>query len=744
MSICKWPLGALASVQCFSLAMASDSEVISTSGINSASAANLINASVMNEVVVTGSRAETLLSQTPSAIGRVGNEELQRDQPKTMGDVINRIAGVSWNDLGNEQHSMGIRQPNSTNSVYQYLEDGIPIRPLGVFNHNSLNELNMADADSVEVVKGPSSSLYGSNAVGGAINLITAKPSPTLFIRAGARYDDTNGFKRYDTAISDSFGDFGFRIGHYSSRRDSDNWQEYSYGDKDSVTLRMDYHVSDLVALRATYVYSDLDTAMTGSVFETDFHNNPGHSINTFTYRRDKTQRATVAMDLSWSQNSVTTLTGFWRKNDHGQLPSYTITGCGTTPTTATTCRGTINNNHVDSLGVDIKHVQSFQWLDARVIGGVYLDISENPYVSDNLLITRTLVPGTVATTDQFVSYSLNSVANPLGVRDYVTDIYNYAPFVQLEFSPIQLLRIVVGGRYDSIKYDFENHLTPGTNYGAPNETRTFAHFSPKLGAAYIFTKQLNAYVNASEGFTAPDVSQLYGKSSIPDLKPATYRNYEVGARYSLMDGKLSFDSALYRLEGKDTIVSFAPETGDSYNNNAGQTLSKGIEFSMLFDSKYVDARLGAAYARHRYVSYEVGRVANGSVVNNDVDYNGKEIPQSPGLLSAEIGVRPIHGLRLAAEVTNQTSYWMDNANTIRYDGHTLLNFRATYIAVLWNQDFNLWAQVRNITDKLYADSASSSYPGFGVLNPDTRNSYTPGSPRSVTLGFTYTFGAQR
>lgn len=52
-----------------------------------------------------------------------------------MGDAISRIAGVSWVDLGNEQHKMGIRQPNSTNAVYRYLEDGIPIRPGCSYHH---------------------------------------------------------------------------------------------------------------------------------------------------------------------------------------------------------------------------------------------------------------------------------------------------------------------------------------------------------------------------------------------------------------------------------------------------------------------------------------------------------------------------------------------------------------------------------------------------------------------------------
>src|SRR3546814_5098426 len=52
--------------------------------------------------------------------------------------------------LGNEQHSMSIRQPLSFKSLFLYLEDGIPIRPAGVFNHNALIEMNMAALNSVE------------------------------------------------------------------------------------------------------------------------------------------------------------------------------------------------------------------------------------------------------------------------------------------------------------------------------------------------------------------------------------------------------------------------------------------------------------------------------------------------------------------------------------------------------------------------------------------------------------------
>lgn len=672
---------------------------------------------ILDEVVISASRAPTALASTPAAISVVNAQTLERDKPRTMGDILNRFAGVYWNDLGNEQHSMGIRQPISTNAVYQYLEDGIPIRPLGVFNHNSLNELNMSAADQVEVMKGPSSSLYGSSAVGGAVNLITSAPSANTYASVAVRSDAVSGFRRYDTTFSDYFGDFGVRLSHYSSRRDRDNWQEYSDGSKDSVTLRTDYRLNDAAQLRSTLVYSNLDSAMTGSLFENDYLNNPGKSINTFTYRKDKSSRATVAADLKWNNNSSTTFTGFWRRNDHGQLPSYTITSCS-----GSTCKGTINNNHVDSLGLDIKHVQNFGWNESRLIGGVYIDSSQNPYVSDNLSIVRDVSTG------RYLSYTLNNLANPTGVRDYETGILNYAPFLQYEVSPFQSLRVVVGGRYDAIRYDFKNHLTPSANYGAPNEQRRFSHLSPKIGVTYTFKNALNIYANASEGFTAPDVSQLYGKSAIPDLKPATYRNYEAGLRMALLQDQLYLEASAYRLTGIDTIVSYTIAPGNSENRNAGKTRSQGVELSLVYAGNRFDARFSGSAASHRYEQYKVSA---------SLDYSGKEMPQAPEVYTAELGYKPIQGLRLSAEGVRQTNYWMNNANTVRYDGHTLLNLRGVYE---FDDAWQIWVQGRNVTDEHYADSASSAFTGSGTYTPNNQNSYSPGAPRTALLGVTYTF----
>lgn len=676
---------------------------------------------VLDEVVVSGSRAETKMSETPMSIGVVDDKALKQDKPKLMGEAINRIAGVQWVDLGNEQHKMGIRQPNSTNAVYQYLEDGIPIRPLGVFNHNSLNELNLAGAEKVEVVKGASSSLYGSNAVGGAVNFITARPSLTPEATIGYRTEPVAGYQRLDTGASNTWDDFGVRFAHYTSDRSAYNWQQYSNGHKDSATLRMDKAISGSSLVRTVISYNNLDSATPGSLNPVDYQLNPGKSYQTFSYRKDKTTRMSVAWEGETAQNGLITITMFGRENDHGQLPSYTIAACTISATCPTGYRGTINNNHVSSLGMDAKHQQEFGFLNSRLIGGVYYDASPNIYKSSNLDVTRN------ATTLVYTGYAPNTTY-ATGTRDYQTDITNTAMFVQYEITPLDKTRVVMGGRYDAISYNFKNNLTPSAAYGAPNEVRDFGHFSPKLGAIYTVSDNTNVFANISQGFTPPEVSQLYGKSAIPDLRPSTYYSYEAGMRMALMDSALRLNATLFRLDGSDTIVNYTIAPGNSENRNAGATQSTGIELSLAYDAGKFDGRLGAAFSKHQYVDYKPSAL---------LDYSGKEMPEAPNTLSAEIGYKPVEGARIALEAVKVSAYWMDNANTVTYSGHTLLNLRGNYKI---SKGWEAWLQGRNLTNQLYADSATSSYSGAGAYNPAVQDQYTVGAPQSLMLGMTYLF----
>ena len=113
-------------------------------------------------------------------------------------------------------------------------------------------------------------------------------------------------------------------------------------------------------------------------------------------------------------------------------------------------------------------------------------------------------------------------------------------------------------------------------------------------------------------------------------------------------------------------------------------------------------------------------------------------LPAAPRLLANfELGYQATANWRLSAEVQHLGAYWMDNANSVRYPGHSLLNLRASYRRGAWEA----WTQVQNASNRHYAETASSTNSGTGSYNPDAQNSYSPGAPRSVWVGLRYHFG---
>lgn len=133
--------------------------------------------SALEEVTVTGTREPTPLSEVSESVGIIKKETITFTAPAHPQQLLGQIPGVTVNVTNGEGHTMGIRQKIGTDSVYLYLEDGIPIRATGFFNHNALYEVNIPQAGGVEVVKGIGSALYGSDAIGGTVNILTNKPT---------------------------------------------------------------------------------------------------------------------------------------------------------------------------------------------------------------------------------------------------------------------------------------------------------------------------------------------------------------------------------------------------------------------------------------------------------------------------------------------------------------------------------------------------------------------------------------
>src|SRR5690606_11772427 len=150
--------------------------------------------------------------------------------------------------------------------------DGIPLHPMGIFNHNELIEVNIFTVNNVEVIKGPASSLYGPEAVGGAINFITKEPTAIPTAKAGVQFD-TLGYKRLQYAAGGMLTDkFGFYIRGFYGKQE-DGWLTYSDYDKNSINARLDYNLNNTTTFTLTTAYNDYYSETTGSVDSTAFYN---------------------------------------------------------------------------------------------------------------------------------------------------------------------------------------------------------------------------------------------------------------------------------------------------------------------------------------------------------------------------------------------------------------------------------------------------------------------------------------
>jgi iron complex outermembrane receptor protein len=664
-------------------------------------------------IVVTASREGESINNTPAAISQITAKDIEDKHATFIGQLLNQTPGVLMNDLGNEQHMMSIRQPITTAAVYQYLEDGISIRPVGVFNHNALYEVNLAGVDNIEILRGPASSLYGSNAIGGTVNFITKAPTltPTADIGISA---SSEGYRRLDVGASNTFdteyGEQGLRLSAYASDR-GDSWQDHAESNKQSVTLRHDWRISDVTQIKNIFSYNHLEADMTGSLNVDDYNKRSGYSYQTFTYRAVDSTRLSSQINHKWSDQQQTQATLYYRDNTTEQNPSYNIRTDIRNGTPTGTYTGQITENAFQSYGLNVQH--SVDLDQVKWVVGAMADHSPNQAKTNDIEVFRD------PTSLVYTGYQQRQL-----LRNFNVDVNNQAIYGQANWQVLPNLNLVGGARYDWISYDFDNQLTPSRVTGAPDEKRNFKKASPQLGVVWNITPKMDVYSNWSQGFVPPEVSSLYGANLVtPDLDAATFNNIDAGLRFKLLDDRLDGEITVYRLQGKDEVISYTKADNTREPRNAGKTLHQGIEIGgtwKISDAYDQRVKVSGSIAQHEYEEFQPSPVLN---------YSGNTMPSSPKSFGTiEYQIKPIPELLLSAEGVYVGSYWINDANTEKYNGHTLLNLRANYR----NNGYEVFGQILNATDVHYAESTSFS---------NNQVSYTPAAPRTYLLGLRYHFG---
>ncbi len=689
-----------------------------------------INTKQLEDVVVTASRSFAAKREVPVAISKISQKTINETKATSVIEIINKAPGVLMVNLGNEQHMMAIRQPMNTNAYYLYLEDGLPIRPMGVFNHNALLEINQYNLQNIEVVKGPVSSLYGPEAVGGAVNLISLKPALQPELKFGIQADQF-GYRKFQAAGGTTIGKIGFHIAGLSSLQ-KDSWMTFSDYNKDNINTRIDYNINEKTRLIGTVFYGQYYSDMSGSVNENDFQNRNYKSNTDFTYRKSDAFRSKISLERDWSEKSHSTLTVFNRNNKLGQNPTY---GIRWTPG-QTIAKGEINSNNFKSYGVIGQHNQAFHFLNSSVVIGGLFDYSPVNYNAYQLNLLANLNPGGQTVNN----YQITAERPDIRLSDYEAEIYNKAGFIQLNLKPTTDLIITGGARYDNMSLDYTNNIDKSSG------EKMYNQFTFKGGTNFNPLSYAGFYGNYSQGFSPPGLTSIFrakfgtgGSTGKPaefyyNLKPAKFSNYEIGGWLSFFQKKLNIEYTLYYMEGKNELLNIRQPDNSTDYQSAGKTRHKGIEFAVNYcPSEQLKFRFGGTTAQHTFVDFKVSDKPSDPIQN----LNGFEMPSAPKWTgNSEVSYYPkwLPNLRTAVEWQMVSSWFQDQINTVKYDGYNVFNARIGYQF----KGIELYVNAMNFTDKLYAYNVTRGNATTAAP------SYTASAPRTFVFGLQYNLSLKK
>jgi len=686
-------------------APAEESETAETASEQTAEKKEAAQETELEEVVVTASREQEAKKNVAASIGVLNKNVIKDVKPTHPSEILRRVPGVHINTTSGEGHLTAIRHPLTTSAVYLFLEDGIPTRSTGFFNHNALYEVNVPQAGGIEILKGPGTALYGSDALGGVINVLTKPVTKDREIDASIEGGDF-GWMR-------SLFSVGQRIGEHSVRIDANmtknkGWQDNTNYQRQSATIRHDYAFGDS-ALKTVITGSNIDqeTAGTAALLKEDYENNPTVNYVPFAGRSVQAVRGSVQYEKLMNDSALS-FTPFMRYNKMFLFPNWSP-----------------NKNYVTknmSYGALLKYRKDLGFLKSRLVTGVDFDYSPGSFKQNKV--------NTVKNGNFYESYTIGDVQ-----YDYKVAYMGAAPYAQYELSPFtEKLKISAGARFDYNQYDYNNkldELQTGFNRRPADTKRSFNHFSPKSGLVYNIDEYLNIFASYRHAFRVPGAGDLFTQGNAEntvDLKPIKVDSYEVGFRGSVAKKLVEYDISTYYMQKKDDIVGYKyPDPTDSSitlstMQNAGKTLHQGIEIGLGLElvSKILFLNGNISYSKHTYEEW---------MPNPDTNYSGNKIPFASDIIgNVTLKVIPVKDLELEFEWVYIGKYFMDDENTVEYPGHNLYNLRCKYD---FTENFGTFLRIHNLANAKYSERAQYAYGN---------EKYAPGAPFTISGGMTYSY----
>lgn len=666
----------------------------------------------LDELVVTGTRSASPILELAGNTGKVSEEEIDLIRPDHISQVVNRVAGVNVQRGNGQEHLTSIRSPVLSGGAgagsFLFLEDGIPLRAAGFANVNGLFESNYEQAGGIEVVRGPGSAFYGSNAVHGLINVLSRAPSLELEREIDISVGPHDLYKLKGT-ISDTEGRHGYRL-NVNGTTDGGYAEDGGY-DQQKVSFRHDYY-GDQDSFKTLFSATNLNQNTPGYINgfkayedESLSRSNPNRDRGIRAYRDAQSYRLSTEWERQLNDSSSFRLTPYVRHTDMDFLmhflPGQPVEkNSHTSVGLLSALSYDLSGGHKVIFGTDFEYTE-----------GELSEIQGGP--------------------------TLRGPGVPQGVHyDYEVDAMVIAPYIHSEWQILDKTRMVAGLRYEYTKYDYNNQTADGaisagadglTPFGGGEFDRyfrpadgkdNFSNLSPKLGFVQELTEDTSAFINYARGNRAPQTTDLYRiqNNAGAGADSESIDSIEVGVR-KLGQG-LQYEAVAYTMKKKDY---FFTDTND-INVNDGKTRHTGLELGAFYPfNEQFDIAANVTFAKHEY---DFDRDAT------DIE-NGNYLVTAPKRMgNIRLGWNATQKTRAELEWVHMSEYYLNDANTEKYEGHDVFNL---YVSHQVNDSLKLYSQLRNVFNTEYAERAD--FGGF-----PTNYRYFVGEKRYLHVGASYSF----
>jgi iron complex outermembrane receptor protein len=630
---------------------------------------------------MTGAKTDTPIREIPQSISVVTREQMDDRISEQIEDTIAYTSGVTPSPWGVDDRFDQFLIRGFDIGPYAVYRDGLPQKAIDFSGFKA----EPYGLERVEVLKGPASVLYGSNEVGGIVNLVTKRPTQDPLYSAYAGY---GSFNTYEAGIDlggplDKEGVWTYRL--TGLFRDGQTQTDFSRNNRVFIAPAITWSPSADTSLTilANYQWDELTPNTFLPIASPAFPNIPKFSRSFTTsdpnFDRFDADHGSIGYEFEHSFNEEWKI---WQNVRYSQQ------------------------------GTDYRHLYFSSMIDDDTMGRTAFTVDETAtlfsvdngvqYDYEGKRIKNTLLMG--------LSYDRQTVdgQNGFGTGPNL-DIDDPVFGIDVPSPPIYLDRrqtVDQVGLYAQTQTKFDDHwlLTLGgrqswvedktfDRIGNSTSEQSDSAFSGRVGLGYLFDNGLTPYISYSESFT-PTIGQGFGGQT---FSPSEGQQYEAGVKYEPDFFPATITGSVFEIT-KSNVLTPDPNN-PNFQVQTGEVRHRGLELETTVNL-YHGVSLTGSYT---YLDAEI----TSSNVAGEVGNRPAIVPEHQAALWAKYTFETgaLEGLNVGSGVRYVGSSFGDNLNEIEVADYTLVDAAISYEKNGWKGSL----KASNLFDKEYYSTCNSS-----------------------------------